>query len=408
MKPTASFQNSEQIEVTHPYERGQYSSWTPDGKYFVCISHDSIELYNTNNELEKHSPFSPPKEMFLDSNYGHFYYVLFSNSGFYLVKNQDYPDENHYLLWKSGDEYIISDFYYIDWEGNIIIHYPKSEVQSGEAGNQEYYIESRKAEPILADTQCKLIDDDLLMFCFSPMFDPQRMMPYGIDNTYCAFYIPSQNKFIGLGRQENCNHFPVASPKGVLWGSWNSGQLVPQVTSADSTIPLFGDRAVNYFYSDDDIAVLILTEEYWGVEHGYVTPILYASWETLELKRIGERYGYFSSFDINTVQLAGPYIVYEDYEKGLIAYDTRTGEYWGISEDPINLNKERLEGARLKNGELEVLFEGAVATKDKITYYPNEEYRIHRDSINPPKTHYVCFSDDHSAFAIKPYLGWED
>ena len=408
IESTASSQSSEPEELAHPYERSLISSWTPDGKYFVCISHDSINLYNTDNELEKQSEFSPPEKMFTPINGIYFYYTMFGNSGFYLVKSPMYPDEGNYFLWKAGNEYVIPDFYYIDWEGNTILQHPELEIQTSEDGNNEYYIGNRKAEPVPMERYCELIDDDLFLFCFSEMPGSQEASYCINDNEYCVYYIPSQNKFIDLGWQKSGSHCPVKTPKGILWVSWQGKQPLLQLTNSQGTVPLFQDKDFTYFYANDEIVVFVLDEVRLELGEGYVSPIWYASLEDLQLKEVGTMCAFSPQYDTNTIQIIGSYIVYEKFEEsvqGIFAYDTKTDILWKIQGD---FYREMIKGARLKNGEMEVLFDKAVATKDKITFYPDEEYEVHWDSINPPKTHCVYFSEDHSSFTIKPYLGWED
>ena len=228
-----------------------------------------------------------------------------------------------------------------------------------------------------------------------------------MDDSYFVHYIPSQNKFIHLGKQ-NINHHSVKTPKGVFWVSWKNKKRYLQLTGPDGTIPLLADRSIDYVYANNEIVVVVLDE---ADQTGWDS-ILYAPLDTLQFKKIGQIYTFTWPFP-DQVQLVGPYIVFEDFtggaeysESALIAYDTRTDESWKVKGD---LNDELLRGARIKNGKLEVLFDKVVATKDKIRFYPDEEYDVlDWDSINPPKTHCVYFSEDHSTFTIKPYLGWED
>ena len=381
IESTVSSQSSELEELAHPYEWNRYSSWTPDGKYYIYISSDGFDLYNTDNQLEKHTDFFLKGEIYV------------GNEGIYFfpdAPSREEWDDKPGSFWQAGDEILLSGFTYIDWDGNILIQRPSTEIQTDE---MKYYLENKEVTPIIGYVEKILLDGDMFLFMlYDDMADP-----------YFVHYIPSQNKFIHLGRQ-NVNHNSVKTPKGVFWVSWKNKKRYLQLTGPDGTIPLLADRSINYVYANDEIVVVVLDETGWD-------SILYAPLDTLQFKKIGQIDMFIWPFP-DQVQLVGPYIVFEDFtggaeysESALIAYDTQTDESWKVKGD---LNDELLRGARIKNGELEVLFDKIVATKDKIKFYSDEEYEVHRDSINPPKTHCVYFSEDHSTFTIKPYLGWED
>ncbi len=381
IESTVSSQSSELEELAHPYEWNRYSSWTPDGKYYIYISSDGFDLYNTDNQLEKHTDFFLKGEIYV------------GNEGIYFFPDaplREEWDDKPGSFWQAGGEILISGFTYIDWDGNILIQRPSTEIQTDE---QKYYLENKEVTPIIGYVEKILLDEDIFLF----------MLYDDMEYPYFVHYIPSQNKFIHLGRQ-NVNHHSVKTPKGVFWVSWKNKKRYLQLTGPDGTIPLLADRSINYVYANDEIVVVVLDETGWD-------SILYAPLDTLQFKKIGQIDMFIWPFP-DQVQLVGPYIVFEDFtggaeysESALIAYDTQTDESWKVKGD---LNDELLRGARIKNGELEVLFDKIVATKDKIKFYSDEEYEVHRDSINPPKTHCVYFSEDHSTFTIKPYLGWED
>ena len=384
IESSASSQSSEPEELAHPYKWNRYSSWTPDGNYFVCIDNNGFDLYNTDNQLEKHTDFFLKGEIYV------------GNEGIYFfpdAPSREEWDDKPGSFWQAGDEILLSGFTYIDWDGNILIQRPSTEIQTDE---MKYYLENKEVTPMIGYVEKILLDGDMFLFMlYDDMADP-----------YFVHYIPSQNKFIHLGRQ-NVNHNSVKTPKGVFWVSWKNKKRYLQLTGTDGTIPLLADRSINYVYANNEIVVVVLDE---ADQTGWDS-ILYAPLDTLQFKKIGQIDMFIWPFP-DQVQLVGPYIVFEDFtggaeysESALIAYDTQTDESWKVKGD---LNDELLRGARIKNGELEVLFDKIVATKDKIKFYSDEEYEVHRDSINPPKTHCVYFSEDHSTFTIKPYLGWED
>ena len=144
IESTASSQSSEPEELAHPYKWNRYSSWTPDGKYFVCIHQDGFDLYNTDNQLEKHTDFFLKGEIYV------------GNEGIYFFSDaplREEWDDKPGSFWQAGDEILVSGLTYIDWDGNILIQRPSTETQTDE---MKYYLENKEVTPIIGYVEfCK-------------------------------------------------------------------------------------------------------------------------------------------------------------------------------------------------------------------------------------------------------------
>lgn len=413
IESTASSQDSKPKELMHPYEWNLYSSWTPNGKYFVCISNDGLDLYNTDNQLEKHIPL--PENLSLDGG------ICVGNEGFYLFPDSPPFEERNDKpgsFWKAGDEILISGFTYIDWDGNILIQRPSAEFRTDEKGNKKYYLDNKEVEPIFVIMYYKLLDEDLILFTFNSISNPQTKL-------YFVHYIPSQNKFIHFGWHDT-NDWSIKTPCGIVWKEFPNLYL----TTEESTIQLFQGIEIQHFFVSDEI--IVVSQKDYHTEGGYLTPLYYAFWEDLEFKEIGGTYtdphslGYshdlmreaFSQPDYQ-LMIEGPYIIYNHYQDGLIVYDIKTDESFKIKE-----NWASIEDIRIKSGEWEVILYGSknntdpdsnskpsanpekgyfVVTKDKTIYYP-KDYEAHKYKINPQRTHYIYLSEDHSTFSIRPCI----
>jgi len=412
---TSSSNNTSTIEeAVYPWLTSEHKRrfWLPDGKYFVEVSKKGVNFYNTDNELEKQKHFSLPEKLFLSPESGNNYDILPTNSGFYYVQSfLHQSDEEERILWKKGDEYILTSLVYMDWSGNILIQRPDVEVRTDEQGEKKFYLDNVEVQPAPFEIICTLLDEDLLLLKLSHISHTQI-------KDYFIHYIPSQNKFIDLGWHD-VNDWSIKTPRGIVWK--DSPNLY--LTTGETTIQLFKGIDVQHFFVSDEIIVVSQKEFFTG--EGYLTPLYYASWKDLELKEIGGTYSdvvqsYYLMREANMppnyqLMMEGPYIVYDHYQDGLIVYDTRTDETWKIREDWASL-----EDFRIKNGEWEVILYGKgskpdsysepmgnpemgyfVVTKDKTTYYP-KDYEGHKYEINPQRTRYIYLSEDYSIFSIRP------
>lgn len=411
-------------EVVYPWrtsDEHRIFFWIPNGKYFVVLHKEGLDFYNTDNELERQETFLLPEEWFVPVNgSANDFSILPTNSGFYSVRHSlCQREEEKRILWRKGDEYILTNLVYRDWSGNILIQRPDIEVRTDEQSEKKFYLDNIEVEPVSFLIDATPLDEDLILLKLSH-----------ISNTnikhYFIHYIPSQNKFIDLGWHD-ADDWSIKTPRGIVWK--DSPNLY--LTTGETTIQLFQGIEVQKFFVSDEIIVIPQKEYY--TEEGYLTPLYYASREDLELKEIGGTYDYLKDSyylmrEANMppsyqLMIEGPYILYTHYQDGLIVYDTRTDESFKIKE-----NWASIEDIRIKNGEWEAILYGRrngpdsdakptanpekgyfVVTKDKTEYYPKDtefrpDYKGHKLNINPQRTHYTYVSGDCSTFCIKPCI----
>lgn len=404
-------------EAVYPWRTSEHRRrfWLPNGKYFVVLYKEGLDFYNTDNELDRQETFLLPEEWFVPVNgSANDFSILPTNSGFYSVRHSlCQQEEEKRILWKKGDEYVLTNLVYRDWSGNILIQRPDIEVQTDEQGEKRFYLDNVEAEPVPFTVLLSLLDKDLLQLQLSH-----------ISNTnikrYYIHYIPSQNKFIDLGWHD-ADDWSIKTPRGIVWK--DSPNLY--LTAGETTIQLFqGLEVLDFFVSDQ---IIVISQKGYYTEGGYLTPLYYASWEDMELKELGGTYSnlrssYYLMREANLppdyqLMIEGPYIVYKHYQDGLIVYDTRTDESFKIKESWAGI-----EDIRIKNGEWEVILYGRingpnsdakptanpekgyfVVTKDKTEYYP-KDYESCKYEINPQRTHYIYLSEDYSTFCIKPCI----
>ena len=399
-------------ETVHPWrtsDEDRIFFWIPKGKYFVSLRKNGFDFYNTDNELEGQETLPLP----VNGNFNDFCFYP-TNLGFYSVICPMYQEEEEKrILWKKGNEYVLTNLVYMDWSGNTLIQRPDIEVRTDEQGEKKFYLDDIEAEPVPFTVLLTLLDEDLLLLQLSH-----------ISNTnikrYYIHYIPSQNKFIDLGWHD-ADDWSIKTPRGIVWK--DSPNLY--LTAGETIIQLFQGLEVQDFFVSDEIIVIPQKEYY--TEGGYLTPLYYASWKDLELKEIGGTYAdpkdsYYLMRGANIppdyqLMIEGPYILYKHYQDGLIVYDTQTDESFKIKESWADI-----EDIRIKDGEWEAILYGRkngpdsdakptanpekgyfVVTKDKTDYYP-KNYDGHKYEINPQRTHYIYVSGDDSTFCIKPCI----
>ena len=403
-------------ETVHPWITSKHrrSFWTPNGKYFVVLHKEGLDFYNTDNELERQETFPLP----VNGNFNDFCFYP-TDLGFYSVRDlfSQYEEEKR-ILWKKGDEYVLTNLSYRDWAGNILIQRPDIEVRTDGQGEKKFYLDNIQAEPVPFKVNCTLLDEDLLLLRLSHISNAQV-------KEYFIHYIPSQNKFIDLGWHD-VNDWSIKTPRGIVWKDFPNLYL----TAGETTIQLFQGIEIQQFFVSDEI--IVIAQKEYQTKGGYLIPLYYASWKDLELKEIGGTYidplSLGQSYHLMReaynqpdyqLMIEGPYIVYRHYQDGLIVYDTRTDKSFKIKE-----NWADIENIRIKNGEWEVILYGSknnteqdsysnpaatpkqgyfVVTKDKTDYYP-KAYERHKFKINPQRTHYIYVPSDHSTFCIKPCI----
>ena len=402
----------------------QYTSWTPNGEYFVGFYDYGVDVYNTRNEVE--NQFYLPENVSLCGEDGKSleWDIFVCDSGFYLLPNHRYQNRYGYsLFWQSGEEILISDLLFIDWEGNVLIQNPSVSFYEDQ-GEDFFYGET--VYQIRRSPDFYMVDEDF--FLLSVYIDSNTSK----DNWYS--YIPSKDKLDFIGEFGSI-YDPVKTSQGIIWSDlsdiWLStpeGSRIlfdskdfrylypPKPSSADGSYR----ESLSFASSNDLLALSVDLDVYGqvgfprnkvGVKHPFY--LFYASLNDMQLKEIGEM---SSSLYPSSLRICGQYVVYYDYE-GCHIFDTETGEHWLREIDSSNQSicqTAYIEGVRMKDGKPEVILyfmngnpfvqdsPGClVVTKEKTVFYPFDQALSQKS--NPTYTHFVDINDKET-FSIKPFL----
>lgn len=396
--------------------------WTPNGKYFAGFYDYGVDVYNTNNQIEKQF-YLPENVSLCNEDKGNLDWNIFvCDSGFYLIPKS--PRNGYPAFGQSGDEIYVSDLIFMDWDGNVLLQDPPVSFQGGPFNGESEY-------PTGVSYDFEMVNEDLFLFSVR-IYESS-----GIDKNFQYYYIPSESKFFFLGDFRSI-YSPALIPQGIIWDDLSSIWL----STAEETRILFSAKDFSYLYpngvlpydsfsgsaaqfTSDNLLVLAVDLDVYkvlphprnGLANRWSYYLLYASLDDLQLKHIGE----MSSFPTAaysssaTIKIFQQYVIYYDNE-GCHIFDTETGESLlrtiDTSRESIG-RTSNIAGVRMKDGELQVILyfmDGdmfgtdsggyLLVTKEEVIFYPQKNYI----NINPDCTYYMEIDDETQIFSIKPFL----